>query len=455
MLSEFLSVLQTIIIGLLGLGIVVFLHELGHFLACKAVGIHVEAFSLGWGKPFLKKNWRGTEYRLSVFPVGGYCKMSGEDVFKKAVETGSETFENEKGSMFSVSPLKRIFVYLCGPLANLLSASIIMAIVLMIGYTSYTYGAKIALSSDYAAEKTNPADLGGMQTGDIIKEINGKTIDNYTDIKEAIAFAPGKELKIKVDRNGEEAALRIVPGVSPDGEGFIGIYAMVDPVVVSVIADSAAEIAGLAEGDVLVSIDGKPITHMQDFLYYLERSKVSADLTYRRSGSETTTEFPVLRDKNGYAQGGIEFPYIEIKNRVKDPFKALYRGLGESFDVLWLTIKSLGLIFKGGAKSLSGPLRITYTIGDYTKEAMQSGFLAAVISFLRLISLLSVALFFSNLLPIPAVDGGMILFNLAQIIRGKPLKPKIFYRFNLIGFMIIMLIFLFALINDISFFSKL
>ena len=126
-------IIVNIVLGLIGLGIVIFVHELGHFLAARATGIGVDAFSLGWGKVLVSHKRKGTEYRLSLFPVGGYCKLKGEELYRRAVADDSSTVEPEEGSLFSVSPWRRILTFFAGPLANLIFAVLALSIIWSLG----------------------------------------------------------------------------------------------------------------------------------------------------------------------------------------------------------------------------------------------------------------------------------------------------------------------------------
>ena len=135
-----------ILIGLVGLGFVVFVHELGHLIAAKLLGIQVEAFSLGWGKKLVGIMWRGTEYRISVFPVGGYCKMKGEYSYSRALDRNEDHIPREEGSLFAAAPWRRIVVHLAGPVMNLLLAIGIMSVIWWIGFTLFMAAINAALS---------------------------------------------------------------------------------------------------------------------------------------------------------------------------------------------------------------------------------------------------------------------------------------------------------------------
>ncbi len=450
-------IIITILIGFLGLGILVFLHELGHFLACKAVGIDVEAFSLGWGKPLLRKKWKGTEYRISVFPVGGYCKMKGEEIFKNAIEQKAGHFEESKGSMFSASPLKLIIVYLCGPLANLVTAILFLTVVLIAGYTNTTESNRITLVSHYNPGEIHPADAAGMKTGDIITEINGREIRHWDDLSEIISRSPEKPLEIKAIRDNQELTFRVVPDLDKtSGRGIIGIHSWTDPVVESVEPDSPALDAGLQPGDILLSADGDPVEQVLDLAYHMSSLGTGyTNIEYRRSGQVYNTQLKVFIDTDGRLVTGIQFPEVEYTVQETNIFRALAAGTADTFDTLNFAISSIGLFFKGVSlkDNVGSPIKISYIIGDATQTEFSKGFGHGLSFFVHLLALISIALCFTNLLPIPGLDGGMILFNTVSFISRKPPKPKLFYRYNMIGFLFIIIILVLTVINDIAFLS--
>lgn len=451
-----MSVITTFIIGLFGLGILIFIHESGHFLACKAVGIEVEAFALGWGKPIFRKKWRGTEYRISMFPVGGYCKMKGEEIFKKAIEENSSTVQNEKGSMFSASPARLIFTYFAGPLANLVTAILMFALIWFAGYSIESNSNRIVLVSDFSGVKDTPSDIGGLQTGDTVIRIGEKEIENFNDLRIAVSQSHDHTLEFTVLREGGEQTLYVTPKLNRDeAVGQIGVYSWIEPVISEIKENTPAAEAGLQAGDLIIAVNGKTVHHGIEIEKMLEQSGNTAELTVLRNNSEYTTTMNMFHDLEGRFDLGFSFSVQKFRYREKNPIRALALGTKESFETLGSVIKSIGLLFKGIKlkNTVASPIRISYIIGDNTKAAFKSGVGEGLAYFLRLLALISIVLFFSNLLPIPALDGGMILFNLIQLVTKKPLNPRIFYRYNLFGFLIIIAIIVLALINDISFFS--
>jgi regulator of sigma E protease len=156
-------IIVKIALGLFGLGIVVFVHELGHLVCARLAGIDVEAFSIGWGKPVLKKSIKGVEYRLGLFPVGGYCKMRGDGEFQEVWENSEKGEQPEKGTFYGTSPLGRIIACFGGPFFNLVFAALVLSLIWGIGFEVQTLDNRIVLASELNSESVYPADEAGFK----------------------------------------------------------------------------------------------------------------------------------------------------------------------------------------------------------------------------------------------------------------------------------------------------
>lgn len=448
----------SIIIGILGLGVVVFVHELGHLLGAKAVGIEVEAFSLGWGKKLIGRTWKGTEYRLSLLPLGGYCKMKGEKLLQGALERGEDTIPREPGTLFGVSPARRIFTYLAGPLGNFLFSILILALVWQIGFTTYTYSNKIVVTDDYpflASELPSPAGAAGLMTGDIILEVEGRPIGHFDDFREAVAPHPEKPLSLLVQRGSEKLTFTVTPELTPStGAGRVGVSAWIEPVLEAVEPGSAADLGGLKGGDRILSVNGRTVNHQLDLVEVLQAGPERLIVQAERSGE--IRELTVIPHYNDEGQGalGIGFRGIEVESPRVNPLQALTKGAKETVSNLVLSVTGLLNLPKSGVdvkEAVSGPIRITYYVGQVASQGFSVGFQQGITSFLRFLSFISVALFFMNLLPIPLLDGGMIVANLFEGITRRPLRPRPFYWFQMVGFFLLLMLILFTTYSDILF----
>jgi regulator of sigma E protease len=443
-----------IILGLFGLGIVVFVHELGHFLAARLAKIDVDAFSIGWGNPILKKKIGTVEYRLGMFPIGGYCKMKGEAY-------NSETWENmhngekpENGSYLAASPAARIFVHFGGPFFNLIFAVILLSFLWGFGFEINTLSNKIILVSEIIPGETYPADSAGLKTGDRIIEIAGKPISYYHEIQENIILNPDKTLSVLIERNGEIINLNVTPSLDKStGAGKIGVYSWTDPVIKAIKGGSPAQQAGLMPGDRVTGANGQKLRNSMDLTKIVEQKPDRLVLEYERDGASGEVQFSNDEIKNGI---GIMWDSISYRTPNLSLPYAIAKGVKESWKTLTISITSLRLLFKGIdlTKAVSGPVRITYMIGEMATQSFEQGFGTSVRSITDFLALISIALCVMNLLPLPILDGGMIILFIVELIRRKPAHPKAISVFQTCGMVFIFGLMAFALFGDILFFIR-
>ena len=449
--------LTNIIVGLFGLGIVVFVHEAGHFLAAKFFGITVQTFSIGWGKKIWRFRKGETEYCISLFPAGGYCQLKGEEVLKAAIEKNSDHIETEEGSLFSVSPWKRIVVFFSGPFMNLLFSIIVLSVIWFNGFTYYSPDSRIILVSDYHSDQLYPADSAGLKSGDKIIEIDNRPISNYQDMKEIVAINPQKKMIIKIIRDEKTIELEIEPSLNKStGAGIIGVYPWLEPVVLKIEPGSPAEAAGFLKGDTITEVSGIPVRNQMDFFSKLETKPGKMDIKYIRDNAEYFSSLALTYNEKGQTNPGFMFNVYQYSTPDYSPLGALKKGVEESFSIIFVSLKGLKTLFKGVDlnNAVSGPIRITYMVGEHATTAFSESFKTGIISFFQFLSLISIVLFFMNLLPIPAIDGGQIVFSLCEIIFRRNFRPKIIYRYQVVGFVFIFLLLFFSLFNDILFFIK-
>ena len=455
-----------VVLGLVGLGIVVFIHELGHFLAARLVGIDVEAFSIGWGNPILKKKIGNVEYRLGMFPVGGYCKMKGaEDYgtadYKEAWEKMNNGVKPDKSSFLGASPLARIVVSFAGPFFNLIFAVILLSILWGVGFEMNTLGNKIVLASEVNNETYYPADAAGLKTGDRIVRINGREISYYHEIQENIALNPDKTLPITVDRNGEILQLNVTPSLDKSSaSGKIGVYFWTDPVIETVTEDSLAQRAGLRAGDIFVSANGQTLRNTLDLFNVMEQKPEELVLEYERGGQRELAVFSAedLTNDAGDLINDIGISWATIRYRTPNLSfpQAVVKGIQEGLRTLAISVKSLRLLFMGIdlTQAVSGPVRITYMMGDMAEQGFKQGLGTGLRSIADFIGLVSIALCVMNLLPLPILDGGMIILFLVELIRRKPAHPKAITIFQYCGMVIIFSLMILAVFGDIMYFVR-
>lgn len=444
----------TILLGLLALSIVVFVHETGHFIAARLSGIEVEAFSIGWGKAIFKKKIGRTEYRIAPLPLGGYCKMKGEHALIEAIESKEKSIPLEEGAFYSASPLRRIAVAVAGPLANFIFAGLVLSIIFLVGYEEPTFQNRIILASAMDnSGKLWPSDKAGLESGDRIIAIDGKPTENYNQLADRIATSAGRELTLLTEREGRQYELKITPELNRDsGAGIAGIYPWIDPVIGEVEPGSLAETAGLEPGDTITEINGEKIRHSLDISRIIASEPAELKITYRRSSSGGSCIIPT-DFTGGNFRIGIAYAHDVYRTPHRNIIQAIGKGYSDAVDTFILSAKGLKLLFSGLNlnKAVSGPIRITYYAGEVAASGFAQGLGKGFLSFFQFVSFISIALFFMNLLPIPALDGGQIVLFLYEIIKKSPLSPNSVYRYQMIGTFIILLLVLLTTTSDILF----
>lgn len=450
----------TIILGLFGLGIMVFFHELGHFLAAKAVGIEVEVFSLGWGRKLVGFTRGNTTYQIAVFPVGGFCKLKGEDAYRGAVRDRQDRFPDVPGSFFSASPLKRIFVAIGGPLSNVLFAVVVLTVIWLVGFNVYSSDNRVVLATDYSLDYTSsdpapPATLAGIRTGDRIIAIGGETVEYFQQVTERVAMSPGRVLEVTVQRGTERLVLPVKPELDREtGGGRIGVYSWTEPVVESVDVGSSAHLAGMEKGDRVVAVDGRPVAHLIDLVSAFVAKPERVTVGIERGGTSLDLPMRVLYDADGSAKLGLAFKQNVYRSPRLSVFGAVREGAREAYRSLRMALTGLVTLFRGVnlRNAVAGPLRISYYVGSAATSGFVAGFGVGVLSFFRFLCLLSVVLFVTNLLPVPALDGGQIVVFVVEALRRKPVKPRVIHGMQLAGFAIVASLLVVFTFSDILFF---
>lgn len=450
---------MSIIYGLLGLGFIVFIHELGHFIAAKIFGVTVESFSVGMGPILLHKTIKETDYRLSLIPLGGYCGMKGQKDFQVALDEKLDSIKGDKDSFYGIHPVKRAVIAFAGPFFNFLFAVFAFMIISMVGYSYYTSQNKVILANEIYPEMESVASEAGLQTGDKIIAINNKETPYFTDIYEAISVSANQKIDLTIERNQEIFDIQVTPSLNKEtGAGVLGIISWTDPLIDFIEENSPAQKAGIQIGDLILKINDDSIKNTVEYNNAIEDlDKFS--MTVLRDGQEIfipEVEPKIIQnEKNESTQKsvGIGFHAEKIKSKTYSFFPAIINGFVEAGKTTALTFKSLGLLFQGIdlTKAVSGPLRITVMLGDTAKSGFSAGFSTGVVTVFNFLALISISLFIMNLLPIPILDGGLILFALIEAITKKQISPRIQYYVQFVGIAFILILFTFAMFGDISY----
>ncbi len=448
---------MTIVYGILGLSFIVFIHELGHYIAARFCGVTVESFSIGMGPVLLHKKVGATDYRLSLIPIGGYCAMKGQKDFQIALDDKLEAIKGDRDSFYGGNPLKRIIISLAGPFSNFLFACLAFSVIAMIGYTFYTTPSKIILANEVYPEIQSNAQVAGLETGDRIISIDGTRVNYFSEISEIVTLSANETLEFIIDRNGEILTYFIpVQLDTATGAGKIGVVNWVDPIISVVEENSPSFIAGFLPDDRIISVNNQQINNTTDIQKAIQGLS-SANITVIRNNEPIilSLEIPHSDDAKTLPLG-MQFAVLEVKSPSYNFFSSLVEGVREAFRMLGITIKSIGLLFKGvdAKQAVSGPIRITVMLGDTVKAGFLQSASIGIVTALNFLALISVSLFLMNLLPIPILDGGLILFAFIEIIMRKQVSPKILYYIQFVGLAIILVIFAFALFGDITYLLK-
>jgi len=429
---EFISILWNYILPFFViLTALVFVHEWGHYYVARRNGVKVEAFSIGFGPELFGWDDRktGMRWKFCAVPLGGYVKMFGDaDVASRPGEaTRALTPEERKVSFFHKTVGQRAAIVFAGPFINYVFAIVVLALLFM------TAGQRITPAVVGHIFQGGAAERAGLRAGDLILKLNGRSIERFEQVEQLSLLHPGEALPIIVRRNGVEQKLtvtlerRIVPDKHGNNQvfGFIGAWRMVHPVVGRVIKGSAAAAAGLKPDDRFVSIDGRPIETFQDVRRIIvKKPDTPVRVVMARGGQNISlTIIPkkhVYTDRKGVKQtigqlGVSAAPPGKIR---LGPFAAVWAAVKETWSLTVTTVTAVNQIFDGRRKiqDLGGPLRIAEMSGDMAQ--------IGVYAFVWFMGALSLSLCLINLLPVPMLDGGHLLFYGIEAIRGKPLGQK-------------------------------
>lgn len=412
------------------LSVIIVIHELGHFIIAKASGVKVVEFSLGMGPRLLKFTKGGTMYSLKLFLLGGSCQMLGED------EDNSE-----EGSFNSKSVWKRIAIIAAGPIANFVLAFV--GAVLLIGIAGYDPAIVHSVDENSAAYEA------GLMPGDKIVDVNGTNITFYGDYGIYLLFNEGKDMEMTVLRDGKEQLITFTPDYIEEDVYQIGIYMDQKALITSTVEGYPAYEAGLKSNDLILSIDGVPCTNSDDVSELIQKAEgKEVTLVVKRDGKEVTIKLTPDIVHREYYDYGFYLSGERVKCNPIETIKYSFQQVGYWIKTVFYSFR---MLFSGqaGFNDLSGPVGIVTAIGDVVEESKSDGALYVFLNITNWTIMISANLGVMNLLPIPALDGGRLIFLFIEAIRKKPIPKEKEGLVHFVGVVLLLLLSAAVLVNDI------
>jgi regulator of sigma E protease len=435
MVSSFLTDAVVVVIVL---GVMVFVHEAGHFLAAKGFGVRVLTFSLGFGKRIFGFERGGTDYRVSILPLGGYVKMAGDD--PTAVLTG------DPGEFLGRPRWQRFVIILMGPMMNFVLAVAVLTGLYMFHFQKPAYEDQSVVIG--AVDPDSAASQAGLQPGDRVVQFDGIRNPKWQDIKFKVLTGAEHPIPLTVDRGSQTLHMSLTPHTEgQDGAGVAGWYPYVPLVIDKTEPRQPAGEAGLEPGDMIVGMDGEPIYYYPLIVQDLRDGKGKpVDLTVNRDGKEFRVHVkPAYTDVMGLKTWRIgvtirqtEFVIRKLPLGLAFEYSVRdnYRTFLEDFDVLGKILSR-----RLSAKSLAGPIGIAQISGEVYRRG--------IADLLAFVAFISVDLGIINLLPVPVLDGGHIFMLAIEGLMRRDLSLQVKERVMQVGVVLILLLFVFVMYNDI------
>lgn len=422
-----------ILIAVIIFSAIILFHEFGHFLFAKLNGISVTEFSLGMGPRLLSVQKGETRYSLKLLPIGGSCAMVGEDTAE----------EDVPGSFNSASVWGRISVVAAGPIFNFILAFVLAVII--VGFVGYDPAEIMAVDESSAAAEA------GLQTGDVITSYNGYHVDLAKDLYVYMYLNELKEgdaVEMQVKRDGRTETITYTPDVSVRYLLGFNRSDASSMTVESLIDGMPLQEAGLKPGDTITAINGVEIADGEAYDAYLAEHPLSSkpvEITYDRDGLDYTATITPKEYRTPQLGFSYNLGYTKTSG-----LKVLKYGALEIKYMIRTTILSLKELVTGqlGFQNLSGPVGVVDAIGTTYEESKSEGALMLWMNMLNMAVLLSANLGVMNLLPLPALDGGRLVFLVIEAIRKKPINREIEGRIHFAGLMALMVLMVVVMYND-------
>ncbi|MBO8435672.1 MAG: RIP metalloprotease RseP [Spirochaetes bacterium] len=408
-----------LILGLLGIGLIIFLHELGHFIAARLMHVDVEVLSYGMGPRLFSIYGRKTEYRLSLIPFGGYCRMKGSLDLMKALKDDSKSMEKtEEGSYFGTTPFSRFLIYLSGPLMNFLLAIVMLAVLAIIPVDRLSDPAIITPISEYPEVFNSNVEQPSVEKGDKLIASGDYVFADWQDAEDFISSHSGEDIPVTIERDGRTMEIVLHPSFI-DGNCLYGISNLQKAIVGRSLSES------FKEDDRIVKADGKKIEYTLD-LYSIDKDSFS--LTIDRNGTLLEREI---------TEGSLPFAWKSSIRKSAESVNPLAYGVKRTSDLAGAALSALGAFItfhlEDALAVMTGPVKAAESIGGITALAFSESGASGIRALLLLLAIVSVSIAVGNLLPIPTFDGGQMLINIAEMISGKALSPRSYVILQIAG----------------------
>ena len=416
------------------LGVLIFVHELGHFLMARRIGVRVLTFSLGFGPKLLSTRRGDTEYRVSAIPLGGYVKMAGEN--PEDARTGASDEFLSKGKW------QRFQVLVMGPVMNLVLAFVVMAVVLYQGAEVPAYEQQPVVIGTFS--DNSPAQKGGLRTGDQITVIDGRPIATWEQFSMAIVAKARREVVLGYVRNGQALGTTVVPDAIGKFEvGDIGVQPVVHPPGMGRNPGEPAVAAGLKTGDVVLAAGGEDGVSQQRLVTLIKAHQDQA-LPLKIKRGNTIMEVPVTPKKIGdTVMIGAQLNPFETRTIEPGPIEAVGLSVQKNWEWTRLIVQTLGGLFtrETSVKQLMGPV----AIADLSGTAAHAGW----IPLFSLMAMISLNLGLLNLMPIPVLDGGHIFILALEGLARRDFSMKVKEKMLLAGFVLLLMLMVTVIYNDL------
>ena len=449
-----MSLLNTIVAFIVALGVLIVVHEYGHYLVARLCGVKVLRFSVGFGKTlFVRRTGKDqTEWVIAVVPFGGYVKMLDEREGPVEAHEADRAFNRQ-------SVWRRFAIVVAGPVANFLFAIAVYAGLFM-------YGLPEARPVVGNPPEGSMAAAAGLRAGDTVRAVDGEAITTWQELRWRVLQQALQRQSLRLELLDERGHLRDAtldlrsfPADEVEGDALerVGLRLYrppLEPVIGQVVGGSAAERAGLAPGDRVLSADGKPVESWDALVALVQaRPETPLRLTLERNGVRQDLEVTPSAVTAGQKRIGrigaapqIPAAHAErMTTRVQHGLgEALWKGVAKTGDIAVFSLKMLGKMLMGEVswRHLSGPV----TIADFAGQSAQMGW----ISYLTFLALISISLGVLNLLPIPLLDGGHLMYYAIEVVKGKPVSERAMELGQRVGLALLLVMMAFAFYNDLN-----